>query len=280
MSARTLDMPADAWTRFDNLGRRLALPVEQVLAQTASRIDLMNQIAAALAAPLVAQALPLRCTPAAPICDEVAVISIVNEHSIVTRLPRPHDAFIEVVKRLRFRWNGDARWWLRRIDKFSAPLADRLVELGVHLLAAGFIVEVPNADLQARILASDYAPAQVNWVTARTAGKFAGWFCVQWDRDARGADDFYRRLTLIRGTRCYPGAALVRRDRYEEVMDFAEMHRFAVSDGALDLAAQARREHDAMLLVSPHIQARVEPEAEPEPDIPEGILDELADDPV
>lgn len=279
MPPRALDLPTDAWTRLDNLARRLALPLDEVLAQFARRIELTNHVAQALAVPIELAAQPLRLRPAAPVCDEVATIILTGQRSIATRLPRPHDAFIETVKRLRYRWDG-AHWWTRAVSKFEEPRADRLVELGVHLLAAGFIVEVPNADLQARILASDYTPAQVNWVTARTAGKYAGWFCVEWDRAADEASSYYRSLALIRGARCYPDAALIRRDRYEEVLDFADMRHFAVSDGALDLAAQARREHDAMLLVTPRIQERSEPEPDPEPAIHEGILDELADEPV
>lgn len=279
MPARSLDLPADAWTRLDNLARRLALPLDQVIAQFAGRIELLDHVAGTLAIPITPAALPLRCAPAAPVSEQIAVIHPAGARSIATRLPRADERFIEVVKRLRYRWDG-VHWWTHQVSKFEEPRADRLVELGVHLLAAGFIIEVPNEELQRRVIASDYAPAERNWVTARTSGKFAGWFCVQWDRAAHGADDYYRRLALIRGARCYPGSALIRRDRYEEVLDFAEMHRFAVSDGALDLVAQARRERDAMLLVTPRVQTRSEPEPEPEPEIPEGILDELADEPV
>lgn len=277
MPERSLDLPTDAWTRLDNLARRLGLPLAQTLAQLAERIELLNHAAEVLAAPIPAGQMPLRCTAGAQ--DGEIALLLVRDRRIRTRLNHRNEDFVDVMRRLHFKWDGE--YWVLDVNKFSEPVADRIVELGVHLLAAGFIVEVTSEELRRRILASEYTPAIVNWVTARTKGKFAGWFCVQWNREAAGANDYYGRLSLIRGTRCYPGAALVRSDRYEEVLDFAGLHNFAVSDGALDLAAQARREHDAMLLVTPHIQRPAPPpEPEPEPAIPEGILDELADEPV
>lgn len=275
MDARTLPLSADTATRLDNLARRLGVPLDMALAQIAVRMDVMDHIAAMLAVPIVAAAAPLRLRPAKPVSEEIAVIET-GANTVSCRLPHADERFCEVVKELSYRWGG--QWWTRIIGKFAEPLSDRAVELGVRLLAAGFPVEVRSAELQRRIAASEYAAEVRTWITARTAGKYAGWFCVQWDRDGR---DFFRPVSLIQGARCYPGTALVPAARYDEVLDFAEMHGFAVSDGALDLAAQAQRERAAMLLVTPVVREPTQPASAANNDSPSGeILDELADEPL
>lgn len=261
-----------------NLAARLGLTVEAAMDQICQRGDILDHIAAALAVPVPVADVPLRLRLEHPVSDEIASLTVAGQ-TISTRLDHRHEAFVDVMVRLRYKWNGAA--WYRRIDKFSEPLADRLVELGVHLLAAGFIVEIPSQDIADRIAASDYQPEHRLWVTRRVTGHFTDWFVIEWDKQG---SDYYRAAALLTGSRCYPGSALVPASSYDEVFDFAAVHGFRLSDGALNLREQARRERDAMLLVVPHIQ----PAPAPNPLIPAGctqphppnfgILDELADD--
>ena len=275
MEDRSLTVSADTAIRLDNLARRLGLPLEQALAQIAGRLDVMDHIAAMLAVEVTPGLTPLRLRPAEPISEEIAVIEA-RVNTVSCRLPHADERFCEVVKGLGYRWGG--MWWTRIIGKFAEPLSDRAVELGVRLLAAGFPVEVRSADLHRRIAASEYMPETRNWVSARTAGKFVGWFCVQWDRAGR---DYFRPVSLIQGARCYPGTALVPPHCYDEALDFAETHGFAISDGALNLAAKAKRERAAMLLVTPVVREPAHPAPADNNDLPSGdILDELADEPI
>ena len=277
MNDRTLTLSADTATRLDNLARRLGVSLDVALAQIAGRMDMMDRIAAMLAVPIVAAAVPLRLRPATAISDEIAVITV-NGACVSTVLPHADDRFTPVVRGLGYRWDGGH--WTRVIGKLAEPVSDRAVELGVHILAAGFPVEVRSDELFRRISAGEYQPETRNWVSARTTGKFVGWFQVRWDPDGK---DYFRSVSLIRGSRCYPGSALVPAHCYDEVLDFAEMHEFAVSDGALDLAAKAKREREAMILVTPVVRTATTPPpcvtASPG-DEAIGIADELADDPL
>lgn len=249
---------------LQNLAARLGLTVEAALDQICQRRDLLDHIAASLAVPLPVADVPLRLRPANPVSEEEIATITVSGNNIHTRTPHRHETFVEIVTRLRYKWNGTA--WSRRIDKFAEPLADRLIELGVHLLAAGFIVEITSQEIADRIAASDYQPEHRLWVTRRIKGHFTDWFVIEW---AKHGSDYNRAAALLTGSRCYPGSALVPASSYDEVQDFASANGFRLSDGALDLVAQARRERDAMLLVSPVLRR---------PDLPITILDELADD--
>ena len=279
MNDRTLTLPADTATRLDNLARRLGVPLDVALAQIAVRMDVMDRIAAMLAVGITPSPAPLRLRPAELVSEEIAIIEVAG-NVISTRLPHPNDRFVAVVKGQHYQWDG--QWWTRTITKFAEPIADRAVELGVRLLTAGFPVEVRSEDLWQRIAAGDYATETLDWIAARTAGKYAGWFCIQWDRN--GNRDYFRPASLIHGSHCYPGTALVPAARYDEILDFAEMHGFAISDGALNLVARAKRERDAMLLVTPVVRAAPMPQTPITPITAEtaeiGILDELADEPL
>lgn len=278
MNDHALVLPADTATRLDNLARRLGLPLDEALAAIAARMDLMDHIAAVLSVSVCISpcSTVFRLRPEHPVSEDIAAIYVTGP-LIETVLSHADDRFTSAVRALHYRWNG--RRWERRITKFAEPLADRAVELGVHILNAGFPVEVPTEDLHHRIAAGDYRPEVKTWLTARSSGHFAGWFCLQWDRDGL---DYYRQARLITGSRCYPGAALIPAAYYDEALDFAQQHDFAISDGALDLANRARAERAAMLLASPAIQtppASTHPLLSAAP-VAEGILDELADDPL
>ena len=281
MTDRALTLPADCATRLDNLARRLGLPLDEALCRIAARMDLMDYLAAQLSsAPSIpCSSAPLRLRPTQVLSEEIATIWV-NGALIETALGHPDERFIAVVKALRYRWSSDRRRWQRQISKFAEPVADRAVELGIHILNAGFPVEVHSADLHQRIAAGDYRPEVKTWLSARTKGRFTDWFCIQWDRDGY---DYYRLAAHITGSRCYPGAALVPATAYDEALDFAECNGFAISDGALDLAARARAERAAMLLADPALAAPLPViAADPLPAgaVTQDILDELADEPL
>lgn len=268
-------LPDEAAARLTNLANRLGITPSQLLEKIASDRNLMDYIAITLTQPIRQQEIPLRLRPSVVVSEEIAVITFVDR-TILTKLPYPDERFAEAVKSLRYRWNGT--WWQREISKFSEPLIDRAVELGCHILKAGFPVEVRSEELYRRIIAGEYKPEVWTWVKSLTRGKYAGWFEITWDRNGKS---YAKQASLIRGGRCYQAASLVPATAFDEVMDFARVHGFSVSDGAFDLAAKARRERAAMFLVDPVIR---EPEPAPEPqisdEIPEGILDELADEPL
>jgi len=256
---------------FANLARRLSLSVDDMLRQIAARPDLMDHIAAVLEKPVVMDAAPLKLLPVKQVSDDAALI-ISSGKMIATALSAPEQAFIDAVRALGYRWDNGQ--WQRTIRPRAEPLMDRAVELGVHILAAGFPVIVRSQELYDRIAASDYAPEIRTWVEERTTGKFAGWFCISWPRDD---ERYYRAVRLINGSRIYPGSALIPRERFDEVLDFADSHGFSVSDGARALAEKARHERAALLVVEPQERTQKrKPKPQQEPNNAD-ILDELVD---
>lgn len=272
-----ITLPREAALRWHGLARRLGLSVENLLAGIAGNAALLDQIVAAFAAgPLNAPAGERVISPPEPVCFESAKIEV-SGNTVRTWLPQREERFVDVVYPLGYRWTGTA--WQQTFAHWQHPVADRAVELAVLLLRAGFIIQ-PPADLVARIEVGDYTPLPPTWVKRRTKGRCKDWFEITWPEDG---PDYYRQCALIRGAKVYPKVALVPKRLFDEVLDFAQINGFAVSPGALNLAAEARAEHEATLFACPSIsKPKATGAAKPvaPPVTPEGILDELADEPL
>jgi hypothetical protein len=272
-----ISLPRDTALRWASLARRLGLSVEDLLTGIAENVALMDQIAASLAGVLVkAPAGDRIVSPPDPVCFEPAKIEV-SGNAVRAWLPHRDEGFVNVVYPLGYRWGGAA--WHQSFAQWQHPVVDRAVELAVLLLNAGFIVQPPS-DLVSRVIAGDYTPLPATWVKRRTKGRCTDWFEITWPENG---PDFYRKAALIRGAKVYPNVALVPKALYDDVLDFAQTHGFAVSAGALNLAAIAKAERDAMLFACPSTsKAKDNGAAKPAaPSVtPKGILDELADEPL
>lgn len=273
----TAELPRDAQLRWASAARRMGMSTADLLAAIAGNTSLLDHVITTLAsAPSDAPVGDLRISPETPTCFEPAKIEI-SGRAVRTWLPHREERFVDVVYPMGYRWIGAA--WQQTFAQWQQPVADRAVELAVRLLNAGFIVQPPS-DLVERIKAGDYTPLPTCWVKRRTKGLYTDWFEITWAEDG---PDFYRQVALIRGAKVYPNVGLVPKRLFDEVLDFAQTHGFAVSDGALNLAAEGKAERDATLFACPSIsKAKANDIAKPTaPSVtPEGILDELADEPL
>ena len=279
---RLISLSRIAWQHWDNLAARLCMPVADVLEGVAGRGDLLDAIAAALAEPVGAiheSPLPYRLAPSHPITTQIAEITVCGEAIWVHS--DWNQTLIDTVKPLGYRCDEHNGIWYRQINKLRAPLTDRLVELGVHLLAAGLIIQVPTMALANRITVADYQPERKRWVAVSNLDRYAGWFFVFWPHEERHGEAV-KRLT---GARLFRSSAVIPAASFDEVLDFADRHGFAVSDKALDLAAQAEADRSALLISDPQ-PPRITHHASPPlapfpvPPAPSAIPHELADDPL
>lgn len=272
-----ITLPRDAALRWHGLARRLGLSVEDLLTGIAGNAALLDQIVAAFAGgPINAPVGERVVSPPEPVCFEPAKIEV-SGNAVRTWLPHREERFVDVVYPMGYRWIGAA--WQQTVAQWQQPVADRAVELAVRLLTAGFIVQPPT-DLVARVITGDYTPLPTTWVKRRVKGRCKDWFEITWPD---GNPDFYRQVALIRGAKVYPNVALVPKRLFDEVLDFAQVNNFAVSPGALNLAAEAKAEHDATLFACPStskVKANGAAKQVAPSVTPEGILDELADEPL
>lgn len=160
---------------------------------------------------------------------------------VAAKFPEKHDVWRLVCKKLLYAWSG-GQW--ERTFGASADLNERAAELTHRLLLAGFIVEVPDT-VAPLVTTANYTPESFRHVRRYVAGEYADWFCLTWARH----EDLYGLATRLPSAHWDGRAVVVSREYFAEVLDFAEVHGFSVSDGAHTLAAIARQEQDSMLIV-------------------------------
>lgn len=215
--------------------------------------------------------------PENPVTETPAEIRIVGE-TVEIIFPEKRDDFRELVKeKLHMEWFGSS-WKRKIINKNGAP-QDRAAEAGHRLLATGFVIRIFDTELREKAIRGEYEPECTRWVQKRTTGDYKGWLAINWERN----EDFYNAAKRISGARWSRPSVVVPPANFEEVLDFAKMYGFKVSEMAQEAIEQARRIKDAALTV--RVELPAEPSKElatgkpPVLDVPQevGIADEFRD---
>lgn len=267
---------------LSSLAARVGCDVDELLVRIAGSEDVCNYIADRLTRKALApDGKTHLLSPPNPISPLACRLEM-HRAAVTARYPEPHDGMKAVVKDLGWWWDWPTRAWTLEINNRNGPALDRLVEAGCALLARGFIINAPNEEIARRIEADDYTPRQHRWVMQATSGKYAGWFCIEWGRK----DDLYAPAVRIHGARYSPPHVVAPPEAYDEVLDFAEEYDFSLSEGALKVAEQARRQAGEIAVIQPPAlhkrerlrdRGRAKPAKIPELTEPVGVADELLD---
>jgi len=217
--------------------------------------------------------------PENPVTETVAEIRAL-EDSVEISFPERRDDFREIVKNtLRMRWDRDKSQWRRVTNKKSGAPVDRAVEAGYRLLVAGFPVRIYDEELRQKAIAGDYEPECTRWIMKRVSGDYAGWFVIEWGR----GEDFYKVARKISGSKYDRPDVVVPPEKYDEVLDFAEMYEFQLSEGAQEVVETARRIKENSVVANIELpkekQKLVPSDKPPVLEVPEevDIADELKD---
>lgn len=206
--------------------------------------------------------------PVSPKTETIAVIKA-NGNGITIKFPEKRDDFREIVKlKLGYTWQYPL--WVRDLIPVNGTVEDRLIELSNKLLLAGFVIDCPDSLSTEAIACGNYTPEQTKWITAYTDGNYKGWFCIRWGRN----DDYYHAARAIAGSKYNPPRVAVPPEQYEEVLGFAEVHGFSVSDYAARIVEEAatKKRSALILTVAPHTPS-------PRPQQPSAVVipDDLLD---
>ncbi len=154
-----------------------------------------------------------------------AKITLKNDE-IIVKYVKDED-FMSIVKSLGYRWSRDARAWARTINKCSGPIIDRAAELGNALLRAGFSIRAQDISVLNKAVEADFKPEQTKWVAYRIEGDYTGYLSV-----SVPTDELYQAARKLPGGKWSAPAIAVPLSGYREVLDFAELYGYSISDGA------------------------------------------------
>lgn len=178
--------------------------------------------------------------PEKTISNLVAEISIRSE-IIEVYYPERNETFRELMYKLNLRWDNG---WKRKFDKFNGSASDRIAEIGNKILLAGFPVRIFDNEIRQKAINGDYISEPTRWVAMRSGGDFSGWLDIFWGRN----EDFYKEAKRIAGSRWSKPSVVVPMENYAEVLDFAEINHFLVSDVAKEMIEKAKKAKENALV--------------------------------
>ena len=174
--------------------------------------------------------------PENPITDTIITITT-KDNQIFVKFPERNDKFRSTIKELSFTWNEYYFCWYREIENVT----DRIAQTGRELLEAGFIVDFPdNTSLQMAMDKSYNNEPYGRIAKAKDDGDFSGYFIVKW----RYGHSLYDNAIRIKGARYCKPYVCIPKQRYKEVLDFAEYHHYEISTKAMEMIASAKQEFE------------------------------------
>lgn len=229
----------------------LKLPEPEILARAAIYLGGLKKPEQTAPTEIIADAkAEATIRPEQPKTETVAEIHIAgNELQIA--FPEKHEDFRLLMRNtLSMQWKDG--YWGRLIGAMQGSPDDRLVEAGHRLLAAGFIVRIYDEQLRRRAIEGEFEPEHTRWITRRTNGPKAGWFCIIWGRD----EDYYAPARKLPRSQYDKPYVVVPPEQFEEVLDFAGRYVFRLTGSGTELAEQARVNRDAALIAKVDVKPK------------------------
>jgi hypothetical protein len=153
------------------------------------------------------------------------VVEIEVKGDTIKAIFEKNEEFRLIVKSLGYEWDGV---WKRIIKKTNGSVEDRASELGNKLLNAGFPIRINDLEILDRAVDGKYEQECKRWILKRTKGDYEGWLCISWD----GKDDkLYNTARKLPSSK-WNGGIVVKAEYYKQVLEFAELYGFKVSEEA------------------------------------------------
>lgn len=193
---------------------------------------------------------------AEPVTNVVATV-IIDCDAVRVLFPEKRDDFRTAIKSLGYRWNSVC--WLKPTSFMTGSGVDRAAEAARYLVGEGFIVDVRDPEAHAKAIDGSFEPERTRWITKVVGQKSDVWFRIIWRRD----EDLYDLARTLPGSMYGDGAVWVPTAHAEAIADFADMHDFALSEGALQIINDHRKklEHGIVLNVGKKKKTKAKPVA-------------------
>ncbi len=215
--------------------------------------------------------------PANHVTETIAHITQ-NDGIIVIRFAEYRNDFREAMRFCGFSWNTQKRRWERLITKHNGPIEDRMAEVGNNLLNAGIPIAIENEGIREAAINAAFQPEQTRWVFVDPEDQC---FVIRWNKRRENFYDAARRIPGSRYSK-RKRTVIVPKEMFTEVVDFADMYGFVLSEEAQKLVEQAHNERMQRLIVVPaQPKQATHPSNMPQKlEVPEEVMidEELRDD--
>lgn len=170
------------------------------------------------------------------------VVDVQIDGGEISLLTVKDDYFRSIVKNYGYKWR-DGRW-RQSFNKFSGPVSDRAAEIGNKLLNEGYPVSIQDDEIREKAIHADYETQCRHWITWNLKHEKLGVLCER-------GDGTYDKLKKVKGFKYQDGIILVAIESYNEVIDFAELNGFKISDGAMGAIERYKEKMSGIKTVNP-----------------------------
>jgi len=183
--------------------------------------------------------------PSTPITETIAEISI-NDKKVKIIFKEKREDFRMMVKyELGFLWKD--KCWIRDCSSVtSGDVHERAADSGNFLLANGFCIRIYDEVIREKAISGNFEPECKKWVLVRDNGTHKGWFAIWW---RTRAFDYYSDSKRITGAKWDNPYMVVSPEQFEEIIDFADIHDFRLSDEALELIKKMKLVKESAFVV-------------------------------
>ncbi|MFA5922345.1 MAG: hypothetical protein WC856_13800 [Methylococcaceae bacterium] len=175
--------------------------------------------------------------PETPVTETVAEIKALA-NKITVSFPEKVESFRLIMRNHGFTWSGSC--WVCELNARNGVPSDRAAEIGHILLGSGFIIRIYDDLTRQLAIDGNYSEEQTRWITAYTSGNEQGRLCISWSRD----EDYDKAAKRLPTAYVKPSIS-VAVEQFEQVLDFAEINDFSISETAMKVidAAREAKEH-------------------------------------
>lgn len=179
----------------------------------------------------------------------------IERKKIVATYPKDDD-FIKLMRDNKLHWDSEVYAWVWDIDITMGDPKDRVADLANVLLAAGFIVLIPDQEARKRAISGNYQPRHSRWVSACGDDKFGLHFEREDDDAYKAVKKLTRWQKWNQAAHCYdvPGS------QFEGVQELCNIYDFWPTKKAKERLAEQRAKLDAVIAVQPQVKVEALPE--------------------
>lgn len=166
-------------------------------------------------------------------CTSSGAATIILKEKLISVFYLKDNDFIALVKSLGYRWSREDRRWNKWMTVTTGSQEDRAAELANKLLNAGFSVVLMDAEIRRKAVEADFEPECHRWIV-----KVKDELVIKTAKDDPVNKEVYK--LGCRWSHAADGCVVDRR-LWREVLDFAEINGFKISEGAQGIINSARR---------------------------------------
>lgn len=165
------------------------------------------------------------CTAVPEDCLHPGFVEIEEKSGYIIAKYIKDEDFITVLKEHNFRWSYEEMAWRRVLTFRTGTYKNYAAMICNALLLEGFSVRIMDKEIIKAAINGEFTPETKRWVTwSPEKEKLA----IEWEKN----EEIYQKAKMLPGAYYSKGQIFVKKEFFNEVMDFAECYGFSISPGA------------------------------------------------